>query len=146
MRSLLISALLLTLLAGCDTASAPSAASPATAVKAPPAKFLEDYGFQDTKWGHLHVLFGMRAAKSTQPVYPRNLRKQDISGGVVIDVLIDETGKPVDMVIQTSSGYTEFDESALKCVKQWTYPVWLEDGKPSKVVSRQNIDFMIFIN
>lgn len=147
MRSLLLSAILLTLLTGCGTTSTAPATSPATAVKPEaPAPYLEDLGVQDTRWGNLRVLYGMRPNKSTKPTYPRSLRKQDITGAVVLDVLVDETGKPIEIVLNKSSGYTEFDDNAIKCVKQWTYPAWQENGKPSKVVSRQNIDFMIFIN
>lgn len=147
MRSLLLSALLLTLLAGCDTTPTASTTTPATEIKPEaPAPYLEDLGVQDTRWGSLRVLYGMRPSKSTKPTYPRSLRKQDITGAVVLDVLVDEAGKPAEIVLNKSSGYTEFDDNAIKCVKQWTYPAWQENGHPSKVVSRQNIDFMIFIN
>jgi len=57
----------------------------------------------------------------TKPLYPLASRKKGESGTVVLLVRLDESGKPIDISIHSSSGYPALDRSALTAVRSWKF-------------------------
>ncbi len=57
----------------------------------------------------------------TKPLYPLASRKKGESGTVVLLVRLDESGKPIDISIHSSSGYPALDQSALYAVRSWKF-------------------------
>ncbi len=64
-----------------------------------------------------------------QPKYPKNLRKRGIEGQLRLKVLIDQEGKVAQVEIHTSSGYQDFDQSAIEVVYQWQFKPAQIEGK-----------------
>ncbi len=64
-----------------------------------------------------------------QPKYPKNLRKRGIEGQLRLKVLIDQEGKVTQVEIHTSSGYQDFDQSAIEVVYQWQFKPAQIEGK-----------------
>jgi protein TonB len=73
----------------------------------------------------------VKAAKlisSVAPVYPILAKNQHVSGNVVIDALIDETGHVT--TAKVISGPALLHQAALAAVRQWKYQPASLDGKP----------------
>lgn len=70
-----------------------------------------------------------------QPVYPEEARKNRIQGVVIVEAILDETGRVKKAEVNMTDGAP--DESlvtaALEAVKQWTYKPATKNGKPVKV-------------
>lgn len=64
------------------------------------------------------------------PVYPAELEKNNIEGSVYIKAMIDTNGAVVKAVINKTSGYKEFDLSALKAAKKNRFTPALYEQKP----------------
>ncbi|WP_425617226.1 TonB family protein [Anatilimnocola sp. NA78] len=56
-----------------------------------------------------------------EPYYPRDELISGIEGKVMLRVQISAAGRVLAASVQTSSGYTSFDESALEAVRQWKF-------------------------
>jgi protein TonB len=65
---------------------------------------------------------------SVHPVYPMLAKNQHVSGNVLLDALIDPTGRVTTMKIV--SGPTLLHQAAMDAVKQWKYEPATLDGKP----------------
>jgi protein TonB len=65
---------------------------------------------------------------SVAPVYPILAKNQHVSGNVLIDALIDETGHVTTMKV--ISGPALLHQAAMAAVRQWKYQPASLDGKP----------------
>jgi protein TonB len=64
------------------------------------------------------------------PPYPEDLRLQGIEGSVVLRVHVDADGLPQSVSIDRSSGYAQFDHSAVTTVQQhYRFRPAQEDGR-----------------
>lgn len=68
--------------------------------------------------------------RATAPRYPLNELKNGVEGTVVLRVLVDIDGKPLDVTIETSSGNRNLDRSALQHVlKTWRFKPAMQNGQ-----------------
>jgi TonB family protein len=65
---------------------------------------------------------------SVQPSYPMLAKSQHVSGNVLVDALIDATGRVTAMNVV--SGPTLLHQAAMDALKQWKYQPASLDGKP----------------
>lgn len=65
------------------------------------------------------------------PTYPPEAKKQYVSGGVVMHVVIDEKGNVAE--ISTISGPEILREQCMDAVRQWRYKPYMLNGKPTPV-------------
>jgi TonB family protein len=56
-----------------------------------------------------------------QPAYPENLRKREIEGRVQLKVLINKEGEVIEAEIHSTSGYQDFDRTAVQSVYKWQF-------------------------
>jgi TonB family protein len=70
-----------------------------------------------------------------QPVYPESMRKGRIEGQVVLQAVIETSGRTTDIEILrvTPAGNVELAEAAIEAVEQWRYEPATLDGKPVAV-------------
>lgn len=74
--------------------------------------------------------------------FPAQAVRQRMHGTVLLRVLVDEQGKPVDVVIERSSGYSLLDRSARSQVLDgWVFQPALVDGKPVRAWARVPVNF-----
>ena len=67
---------------------------------------------------------------ATAPRYPISELKNGVEGTVVLRVLVDIDGKPLDASIETSSGNRNLDRSALQHVlKTWRFKPAMQNGQ-----------------
>lgn len=62
------------------------------------------------------------------PKYPRIARRRGYEGTVVLEVFVDESGRPKKVVLFSSSGHTLLDKAALKAVRNWRFQPGRIDG------------------
>lgn len=62
------------------------------------------------------------------PVYPARSRKAGERGTVMVRVLIDPTGRPSQVAVQTSSGHPPLDEAALNALRAAQFRPYVEGG------------------
>lgn len=55
------------------------------------------------------------------PDYPESSRRDKQEGVVVLEIIINESGRPDTITIQTSSGFAPLDRSALTAVHKWRF-------------------------
>jgi protein TonB len=69
--------------------------------------------------------------RHVDPVYPKVAREASIEGIVIIEAVIDATGRISEARILR--GVPVLDEAALEAVRQWEYTPTLLDGVPTPV-------------
>jgi protein TonB len=69
-----------------------------------------------------------RKIKDVPPVYPTAARVAGVSGTVIVQIVLDETGKVGGATIVRSIPL--LDQAAIDCVKQWQFTPALANGSP----------------
>jgi protein TonB len=86
----------------------------------------------------------VRSERSTPPVYPVEQRRAGIEGVGVVMIIVDETGKPLEFTIVSSSPSPEFGVAALAAAKTWHFfPLKDESGRPLLHALRMPVTFSI---
>lgn len=68
-------------------------------------------------------------ASAPPPAYPREELRRRIEGTVLLQVLVDVDGRPLDVLVQQSSGNRRLDEAArLQVLKRWMFRPAMQDG------------------
>jgi TonB family protein len=82
-----------------------------------------------------------RLVQRIEPEYPNAARQQHISGTVILDVIVNETGT-VDGLSMVS-GESQLMIAAAQAVRQWKFEPLMKKGQPIKFESRISIDFTL---
>ena len=77
------------------------------------------------------------------PIYPARSRRAGEKGTVTIRVLIDTSGRPAQVNVQTSSGFPALDESAASAVRAARFRPYSEGGVPQAVWVLVPINFVL---
>lgn len=64
------------------------------------------------------------------PEYPRLARRRGLEGIVILEVLVDSTGKVANIRISASSGHRLLDQAAVKGVQGWRFTPGTISGRP----------------
>lgn len=83
---------------------------------------------------------GVALESSVLPEYPVEARQLNMQGVVVLEALVDETGKvfATDVI---SSPASQLSAAAIEAVAQWVFSPAMEKGRPVMQVVRIPIDF-----
>jgi len=84
-----------------------------------------------------------QAVSKAQPIYPSRLLSKGIGGRVVVEVVVDPTGKIAGAKVRTGSGSRDLDEAALKAVKKWRFRPAVKDGKKTRAKVLIPFDFEV---
>ena len=80
-----------------------------------------------------------QAIKKRQPVYPDEAERENITGSVVVDIIIDEKG-----VVESAhalSGSTSLREAAVEAAMEWRFRPYTVGGKPEKIICSITFSF-----
>ena len=77
-----------------------------------------------------------------EPKYPEEYRLARISGIVIVEAAISETGTVGDVRLLKSVA-PEMDMAAIHAVRQWTFQPATQDGKPVPVLFNLTINFLL---
>lgn len=92
------------------------------------------------------VQAGMRLeyARATPPPYPGTAIRGNLEGTVMLEVLVDIDGRPVDVRIHASSGHRVLDAAARSHVlREWSFRPAMRDGQPVQAIGIIPIDFRL---
>lgn len=83
-------------------------------------------------------------ASASSPPYPRDQVRAGHEGTVLLRVLVDVDGRPLQVEVEQSSGHRRLDDAARRHVlKHWTFRPAMKDGRPVQAVGIVPIDFSL---
>ena len=116
--------------------AAPVAAAPApAAVEAAPAA--------PAPVPRLVASSALRYLDPLKPVYPRASTELCETGIVTLNILVNEWGVPVEVVVEKSSGYPRLDQSALTAMRAARFKPYVEAGQPRPIRAHPTINFQL---
>lgn len=78
------------------------------------------------------------------PAYPRQAMQRHWQGTVLLRVLVDTDGRPLEVSIERSSGHSVLDREAARHVQRtWRFQPATRDGQPVQAVGIVPIDFRL---
>jgi periplasmic protein TonB len=77
--------------------------------------------------------------RKTLPTYPPSAWNHYVSGKVVLDAVVSETGSVES--VKVVSGPKVFEQAALDAVKTWRYKPYLVNDRPARVQTTVTLDF-----
>ncbi len=82
--------------------------------------------------------------KAPPPAYPRTEIRNGIGGTVLLRVLVDVDGRPLEVVVLDSSGNRNLDRSARENVlKNWLFQPAMRDGQPVQAYGKVPVVFSV---
>jgi TonB family protein len=84
-----------------------------------------------------------RLVHQDDPAYPETARNAGVEGIVVLQIVIDETGKVVEANAVAGQPPGIFEEAAVEAVKDWEFEPAMQGGKPIKVRIAQTVIFKL---
>jgi TonB family protein len=78
-----------------------------------------------------------------EPRYTLEARRATIQGTVVLEVLVDESGKAASSSVISPLGFG-LDDRAKEAVAQWIFRPARKDGKPVKTLTTVDVNFRLF--
>jgi periplasmic protein TonB len=76
--------------------------------------------------------------------FPAQAARMHMQGTVLLKVLVDEAGKPLDVIVEHSSGYPLLDKSAREQVLAgWSFQPAMMDGHAVKAWARVPVNFTL---
>lgn len=86
----------------------------------------------------------LRYASATPPKYPAEQLRGGVQGTVMLQVLVDVDGTPLEVTIHASSGNRELDRTAQQHVlKKWKFEPAMKDGRAVQAIGLIPIDFKL---
>lgn len=80
--------------------------------------------------------------RQRRPIYPVEMRRQNVSGEVVVDFIVSEKGQPINaFAIRVSR--EEFREAALRAVRSWAFRPGTKAGRPVRTHMQVPIVFYL---
>lgn len=86
----------------------------------------------------------LRYALAPPPPYPRRALRAGTEGTVLLEVLVDVDGHPLQVDVVGSSGDRELDRAAQRQVlEHWVFQPAVRDGRPVQAIGRVPISFSL---
>src|SRR3972149_9714391 len=83
-----------------------------------------------------------RLIKQPRPQYPQEAFIKKVEGRVVVEILIDSTGRVVRARVVQSVPL--LDAAAIQCVYQWVFQPALKHGRPGAPIALPPVNFRIY--
>jgi periplasmic protein TonB len=77
-----------------------------------------------------------------EPEYSEEARKAKWQGTVVLQLVVDEKGRPQDLKVMRALGLG-LDQKAIEAVEKWTFKPGMKDGKPVPVIATIEVNFRL---
>lgn len=81
-------------------------------------------------------------ARAPAPGYPIDAKRKNEQGLVLLKILVDVDGRPLEVTIEKSSGHRRLDDAARRHVlKYWMFRPAMKDGRAVQAIGIVPIDF-----
>jgi protein TonB len=70
----------------------------------------------------------LKVTRRVEPNYPSASRRAGEQGTAVFGVLVDPSGHPQEVKVQTSSGYDRLDQAAIEAIRRWMFNPAMRDS------------------
>ncbi len=81
-------------------------------------------------------------ASAPPPPYPREALREGLTGTVMLQVLVDVDGRPLEVTVARSSGHRALDIAARRQVlARWTFRPAMRDGRPVQAIGMVPVAF-----
>lgn len=78
-----------------------------------------------------------------EPTYPPASRRAGEEGTVRLKVHVDENGRPKDVQVAQTSGFSRLDDAAKQAVRRWRFQAATDGGRPIAVWTQVAITFKL---
>lgn len=85
----------------------------------------------------------LTATKRIEPAYPAASRRAGEAGEVHLRVLVDESGRPIEVKILKSSGFERLDESAVTAIRRWVFAPARQGSGPVTAWTQVSVTFRL---
>lgn len=86
----------------------------------------------------------LQYALAPPPAYPREALRDGQRGTVLLQVLVDTDGKPLQVDVAQSSGHRSLDRAAQRHVlARWTFRPALQNGRPVQAIGLVPVEFAL---
>lgn len=86
----------------------------------------------------------LQYASAPPPPYPREALRAGQGGTVLLQVLVDVDGKPLQVEVERSSGHRALDRAAQRHVlERWTFRPAVQDGRPVRAIGLVPVEFSL---
>jgi periplasmic protein TonB len=85
----------------------------------------------------------LAVTRRVDPVYPPASRRMDEHGTVRLRILIDERGRPREVLVAESSGHARLDEAAVNAVRRWQFSPATEQSRAIAAWTHVNVIFQL---
>lgn len=86
----------------------------------------------------------LRYAVAPPPAYPRDAVRAGLQGTVMLRILVDVDGRPLQVIVDRSSGHRLLDREAVRHVQQrWRFEPAMRDGRAVQAWGLVPIDFSL---
>lgn len=83
-------------------------------------------------------------AAAPPPPYPRDALRDGLTGTVMLQVLVDVDGKPLEVTVQRSSGHRVLDTAARRQVlSKWRFRPATRNGQPVQAIGIVPVEFKL---
>lgn len=84
-----------------------------------------------------------RRSDNVPPPYPESARRQGAEGRVVLRVRVSAAGAPLDVLVESGSGFAVLDKTARQAVLGWGFDPAQRAGRPVESETRVTIRFRL---
>jgi TonB family protein len=84
-----------------------------------------------------------RATYTPEPEFSEKARKAKFQGMVILNVVVDKTGRIARVGLERGLGY-ELDENAMKRIEDWRFDPAIKDGQPVAVAMKIEVSFHLY--
>lgn len=81
--------------------------------------------------------------RRTEAEYPVALRNRGIEGTVLLQIVVDETGRVTDAAVKRSSGYAQLDRAAIAAAQTWQFTPARRADQPVTLRVTMPVEFRI---
>jgi protein TonB len=85
----------------------------------------------------------LRTTNRVEPTYPPTSRRMGEEGTVRLRVLVNERGRPQEVNVTNSSGFSRLDQAAIDAVKRWRFVAATDGSGPITAWTQVAITFRL---
>ena len=85
----------------------------------------------------------LQVTRRVEPSYPPASRRAGEQGTAVFSVLVDPSGHPKDVKVQSSSGYDRLDQAAIEAIRRWSFNPAMRDSQKVEAWTSVRVKFQL---